>query len=118
MNDTTPQISGNIINLTPSTPLTATNDIQVPNNFPTTVQNKAEYTVSPSLTKEGYEKWTKSIKYTDEDGDGCYIQFGLNPVSGLADVAIMPTNDNFDGMNCSTGSSYNGIDIIVDNEEH
>lgn len=109
-----PNIIGKITNLVPAKPLTATNEITVPNNFPNTVKTTAEYSVAPTLTKEGYEKWTKSIKYADINGDGCYVQFGWNPVSGLADVAIMPTNNHF-YSNCSTGTSSDGTDIIINN---
>lgn len=70
-----PSFSGTIFNGNPSKPLTGTNQITVPNSFPSTIGSSAEYTVTPAFVKGGSEQWTKPIKYVDSDGNGCYLQF-------------------------------------------
>jgi hypothetical protein len=110
-----PNITGEVVNLVPSKPLTLTNEITVPNSFPNTVTKTASYSVSPTLSKDGYEVWTKSVKYEDKNGDGCYVQFGWNPVTGLPDLAITATNDRYYN-NCSVGGGYfSGTSIVIDN---
>lgn len=116
-NEDYPQITGSITNLVPSQPLSATNEIEVPNHFPGTITDSGSYMVAPTLSKDGYEQWTRSIKYVDSSGDGCYIQFGWNPVSKMPDVALSSTN-SVDSDNCSTGGGDGSTEIVIDNNSN
>lgn len=117
--DTPPVITGKILNLTPNTTLTATNKISVPNNFPATISNSGDYTVEPPISNDGFEEWTKSIEYVDDNGSGCLIQFAWNLVDKAPDIALTSLNADY-LANCrlaSTGPYSNGgTNISIDNK--
>jgi hypothetical protein len=117
--DNLPAITGKIINYTPTTPLFATDPISVPNSFPNTINDLGNYSVSPPLSKSGYEVWTKSIKYADKKGRGCLIQFAWDPIDKTADIGLTSLNADF-WENCSIGPASGlpfGTNIIIDNSK-
>lgn len=117
-NDASTPITGKIVNFVPTDPLYVTNPLTVPNSFPEKITASAEYSVSPPLSKSGYEIWTKSIKYVNKKGKGCLIQFAWNPATQSADIGLTSLNYDF-WNNCKIGDDWGkGTNIIFDNSKN
>ena len=75
-NASVPVIRGAIgVNTSTSGPLTMTsNQITVPNSFPTKITDTGIYSVQPKLP-DPFTHWTKKVTYQFANGDGCSIAF-------------------------------------------